>query len=122
MFDEAFEKLKTMKECLALEFTDSSAEPIFFFEHQNGLGIKKISKEMNEILLGVHKLSKDLTLGSIDLIQVDSDKYTMFSACSGEEERIHIHLFVVFSSSANVALAKIAIKEALEKTIEIAQG
>ena len=120
MFDKAFDKLQNMKECLALELTDNTGEPIFFFENKKDIGIKEISKKANAVLQGMHELSKSNTLGSITSIQVSSDEYTMFSSCSGEEERIHIHLFVLFSANANIALSKIAIEESIKEALSIA--
>lgn len=120
MFDDAFEKLQNMKECLALELTDNTGEPLFFFENKKDIGIKEISKSVNTVLQGMHEVSKTNNLGSIDSIQVNSDEYTLFSACSGSEERIHIHLFVIFSTNANIALAKLAIDEAIKESLAIA--
>jgi len=120
MFDKAFDKLKNMKECLALELTDNTGEPIFFFENKKDIGIKEISKKSNSIFQDMHALSKTHKLGSINSIQVNSDKYTMFSTCSGDEERVHIHLFALFSTNANVALSMLAIDEAIKESLRIA--
>jgi len=119
MFDKAFEKLRTMKECLALELTDNTGEPIFFFENKKELGIKEISKKTNIVLQGVHELSNDYNLGSVQIIQINTDEYTIFSVCSGEKERVHIHLFIVFSTNVNIALANIAINEAVAEVLSI---
>ena len=108
MFDKAFEKLNNMSECLALELTDNTGEPLFYFEKKKDFGIKDISKNMNVILQGVHEVGNTNALGSVDYIHVNTSEYSMFSVCSGEMERIHIHLFVVFSLNSNIALAKIA--------------
>ncbi|PHR57502.1 MAG: hypothetical protein COA44_05520 [Arcobacter sp.] len=119
MFDEAFEKLKNMSECLALELTDNTGEPLFFFEKKKDFGIKEISKKMNFVLQGIHELSNANSLGSIESILVNSSEYSMFSICSGEKERIHIHLFVVFSLNSNIALAKLAIDESIIQALAI---
>jgi len=120
MFDVAFEKLKNMKECLALELTDNTGEPLFYFEKNKDFEIKKISKSMNAVLQGVHETSATYHLGGVKYIQVDSSEYSMFSVCSGETERIHIHLFVVFSLNSNISLAKIAMDDAIAQALVLA--
>jgi len=120
MFDEAFDKLKNMSECLALELTDNTGEPLFLFENKKDFGIKEISKNINTVFQDLHEISKTNNLGSIDSILVNSDEYSMFSVCSGDTERVHIHLFVVFSVNSNIALAKLAIDDAITKALAIA--
>jgi len=120
MFDEAFEKLHLMKECLALELTDNTGEPLFYFEKSKDFSVKEISKSMNAVLQGVHEVSNVHALGEVEYIQVDSSQYSIFSVCTGEKERIHIHLFIIFALNANIALARLAIEAALEKALEIA--
>jgi len=119
MFDKAFEKLQNMKGCLALELTDNTGEPLFFFVNKKDIKIKDISKEANSVFQGLHELSNKNSLGSIDTIQVTSNEYTLFSACSGDKERIHVHLFIVFDIDTNIALAKLSIDEAIKDALEI---
>lgn len=119
MFNEVFEKLKNMKGCLAIEFTDNTGEAIFLYEHKKDFGIREISKSSNDVLQGMHEVSNRLNLGSISSIQVDSDDLILFSFCTGEMNRIHLHLFVVFDSKSNIALSKLAINEAIKEALLI---
>ncbi len=39
--------------------------------------------------------------------------------CSGEESRVHLHMFAVFQADGNVALGKMALKKTLPKAVEM---
>jgi len=122
MFDEALEDLKKIIDCKGAVLTDNTGDPISFFENKIGIEIRALAKNINLILQGMHKASDEYALGSVQIIQVNTDHSILFSACSGEAERIHIHLFAVFDAGANQALAKIAINEVIKKALILANS
>ncbi len=119
MFDKAFENLKNMRDCKALLFSDNRGDPITFFENSVGVGIKEMSKDINGVLQALHQKSDAYNLGEVHSVQINAEDSMIFSLCSGDKERIHIHLFILFEPKTNVALAKMAMDEAMEKVMQI---
>ena len=119
MFDEAFEKLKNMRDCKALLFSDNRGDPITYFENSVGVGIKEMSKDINGVLQALHQKSDEYSLGDVHSVQINTQESIVFSLCSGDKERIHIHLFILFEPKTNVALATMAMDEAMKKVMQI---
>ena len=81
--------------------------------------LEETSATFNDIFRDSHKVSKNLKLGATEVMEIHTEKAVILMACSGEDARVHLHIFAVFSSDGNVALGKMALKKVLPKAVEM---
>lgn len=81
--------------------------------------LEETSATFNDIFRDAHSISKNLKLGATEIMEVHTEKAVILMGCSGEESRVHLHIFAVFSADGNVALGKMAIKKILPKAVEM---
>lgn len=81
--------------------------------------LEETSATFNDIFRKSHKVSNDLKLGKTEIMEIHTEKSIILMACSGEDERVHIHLFAVFAKDGNSALGKMAIKKILPQAVEM---
>ena len=52
-------------------------------------------------------------------MEIHTEKSVVLMGCSGEDARVHVHIFAVFSKDGNVALGKMGLKKILPKAVEM---
>lgn len=72
----------------------------------------------NDIFRSAHKASKDLGLGVTKTMQIMTEDGIILMGCSGEEARTHIHVFVIFASDGNQALAKMELNKIIPQIVD----
>lgn len=81
--------------------------------------LEETSATFNDVFRDSHKISKNLKLGATEIMEIHTEKAVILMGCSGEESRVHLHMFAVFQSDGNVALGKMALKKTLPKAVEM---
>lgn len=72
----------------------------------------------NDIFRMSHKASKDLVLGAIKTMELLTEKDIVLMACSGEESRLHLHMFLIMDKEGNRALGKMQLDRMLPKILD----
>jgi len=83
--------------------------------------LKKLNETsiyFNESFRTLHEVTEKLGLGHAHVMDIDADKAEILMVCSGPENRIHLHAFVIFEKGSSTALAKIELRNVLEKAVE----
>jgi predicted regulator of Ras-like GTPase activity (Roadblock/LC7/MglB family) len=69
----------------------------------------------NEDFRSIHEITDKLGLGHTKNMQIDADNAIIVMVCSGVDARVHLHAFVIMTRDGSVALAKMALKNLVEK-------
>jgi len=81
--------------------------------------LEEVSATFNDIFRDSHAVSKKLALGATQIMEIHTEKAVILMGCSGEESRVHLHMFAVFKSDGNVALGKLSMRRILPKAVEM---
>jgi len=81
--------------------------------------LEETSATFNDVFRDSHKISNNLKLGATEIMEIHTEKAVILMGCSGEDARVHLHMFAVFSKDGNVALGKMALKKILPKAVEM---
>ena len=81
--------------------------------------LEEVSATFNDVFRDAHKISSSLNLGAAEIMEIHTEKTVILMACSGEDARIHLHVFAIFAKDGNTALGKIAIRKVLTKAVEM---
>ncbi len=76
--------------------------------------IKKLdetSMRFNEDFRNLHDVTSKLSLGILHDMQLSMDKADIVMTCSGADQRVHLHAFVILEKGASTSLAKMALTE-----------
>jgi len=80
--------------------------------------LNETSVYFNESFRTLHDVSNKLGLGAAHVMSVEADRAEILMMCSGAENRVHLHAFVIMEKDSSLALAKIELKNILEKAVE----
>ena len=80
--------------------------------------LEEVSATFNDIFRDSHAVSNKLKLGATKIMEIHTEKSTVLMGCSGEESRVHLHIFAIFAKDGNVALGKMALNKILPKAVE----
>ena len=80
--------------------------------------LEETSSTFNDVFRDAHKISKNLELGKTEIMEIHTEKGKILMGCSGEDARVHLHIFAIFASDGNVALGKMALNKILPKAVE----
>ena len=72
----------------------------------------------NDIFVTGHKTVGKLTLGMMKNMQFMTSEGIILMECSGAEERVHIHMFVILGADGNHALTRMQMAKAIPKAVE----
>jgi len=72
----------------------------------------------NDIFTTGHKTVDRLSLGVTRNMQFMTSDGIIMMECSGEDERIHIHMFVILGAEGNHALARMQMAKAIPRAIK----
>ncbi len=71
----------------------------------------------NDIFSTGHKTVNKLSLGMMKTMQFMTSEGVILMECSGSDERIHIHMFVILGSDGNHALARMQMAKVIPKAV-----
>lgn len=77
---------------------------------------------LNDIFRSAHSATKGLSLGMTHTMQIQAENAMVLMQCSGESERMHVHLFCVFAKDGNQALAKMTMNKILPEIVSELAG
>ncbi len=80
--------------------------------------LEETSSTFNDVFRDAHKISRNLQLGSTQLMEIHTEKGKIVMGCSGEDARVHLHIFAIFAADGNIALGKMALNKILPKAVE----
>ena len=80
--------------------------------------LEEVSATFNDVFRDAHKISKSLQLGATEIMELRTEKAIILMACSGEDARVHLHIFAIFSKDGNVALGKMALDKVVRTSVE----
>lgn len=72
----------------------------------------------NDIFRMSHKASKDLLIGTTKTMEILTEKNIVLMACSGEESRLHIHMFLIMDKEGNHTLGRMQMDRMLPKILD----
>lgn len=81
-----------------------------------------VAATLNDIFRFAHTATKDLGLGTTSLMTINAQNSSVLMECSGENERMHLHLTAIFSQDGNQALAKMTMKKILPQIVNELAG
>jgi len=81
--------------------------------------LEEVSATFNDVFRDAHKISTSLKLGATEIMEIHTEKAVVLLGCSGEDARVHLHIFAIFQKDGNVALGKMALKKILPKAVEM---
>jgi len=118
MIDESiFSELSKINGYLGAVLSDYTGEVLV----SDTAKLKKLNETsvyFNESFRTLHDVTKKLGLGHAHVMDVDADKAEILMMCSGVENRVHLHAFVIMEKGSSTALAKIELKNILDKAVE----
>ncbi len=79
--------------------------------------LEEVSATFNDIFRDAHKIATNLKLGSAEIMEIHTEKANVLMGCSGEDARVHIHIFAIFAKDGNVALGKMALQKVLPEAV-----
>jgi len=71
----------------------------------------------NDIFSTGHKTVHKLSLGMMKTMQFMTSDGVVLMECSGADERIHLHLFVILGAEGNHALARMQMTKIIPKAV-----
>ena len=81
--------------------------------------LEEVSATFNDVFRDAHKISTTLQLGATQIMEIHTEKAVILMGCSGEDARVHLHVFAIFAKDGNVALGKMVLKKVLTKAVEM---
>ena len=120
MIDESIlEDIMKIKGYRASAISTNSGELIISDTQKLKTDLSEVSATFNDIFVDAHTVSKQMGLGSAELMEIHTQGAVALMLCSGEEARVHLHMFAIFTLDGNITLAKMAIKKILPQAVEL---
>jgi len=119
MLEERLNELKSLNGYKASAIVDYTGDVLAY----DAIGVKAedlaySAATFNDIFRMSHKASKDLVLGATQTMEILTQNDIVLMACSGEESRLHLHMFVILDREGNHALAKMTMNKVLPKVLD----
>ena len=115
--ESIFDDIKQINGYLGVGISQYTGELLLFDKANSKINLEETSIIFNDVFRDTHALSKKLSLGHTEIMEISTEKSKILMACSGENSPIHIHLFAIFKKDGNVALAKIILPKIINKAI-----
>jgi predicted regulator of Ras-like GTPase activity (Roadblock/LC7/MglB family) len=119
MDESILEDLAAVKGYLGSAISNYTGECLICDADKLTGNLEEVSATFNDIFRDSHAVSKRLSLGSTQIMEIHTEKAVILMGCSGEDSRVHLHMFAVFKSDGNVALGKMTLKRILPKAVEM---
>ncbi len=118
MDETIMERLQSIKGYLGGAINNYTGECLVCDAQRLSGNLEEVSSTFNDIFRDAHKVSQNLKLGATKIMEIHTEKGKILMGCSGEDARVHLHIFAIFSDDGNVALGKIALGKILPEAVE----
>ncbi len=112
---EIFSDLSKVTGYMGAVLSDYTGEILVEDQGQISKGLQELSMQFNESFRDIHDVAVKANIGSTHAMEVTADNATIIMACSGTEERIHLHAFVVLAKGASTGLAKMTLQSMIKE-------
>ena len=119
MIDESIlENLMSVKGYRASGITTVSGELIISDTQKLKTDFSEVAATFNDIFKDSHAVSSAMGLGKAQLMELQTENAVVLMLCSGEDARIHLHGFAIFTKDGNITLAKMALKKMMPLAVD----
>jgi predicted regulator of Ras-like GTPase activity (Roadblock/LC7/MglB family) len=115
--ESIFDDIKQINGYLGVGISQYTGELLLFDKKNSEINLEETSIIFNDVFRSSHTLSKKLSLGKTEIMEITTDNAKILMACSGETASIHLHVFAIFKNDGNVALAKMILPRILSKSV-----
>ena len=115
--ESIFDDIKQINGYLGIGISQYTGELLLFDKENDKINLEETSIIFNDLFRSSHSLSKKLSLGRTEVMEIATEKAKILMACSGENASVHIHVFAIFKNDGNVALAKMILPKILNKSV-----
>jgi len=112
-----FEDLSKVDGYLGAVVSDFTGE-VLISDNRKVKNLDRTSMSFNEIFRNIHDLTKNMELGHAKVLQIESERASIVMLCNGVDGRVHLHAFAIVAKGGAIALAKLALKNILNKTVK----
>ncbi len=118
MLENLLDDIKTIGGYKAAAVLDSTGE-VLVSDSSNLKGDLNMAVAVfNDIFSTGHKTVNKLSLGMMKTKQFMTSDGVILMECSGADERIHIHMFVILGENGNHALTRMQMAKAIPKAVD----
>ena len=118
MDETIMESLQSIKGYLGGAINNYTGECLICDAQRLSGNLEETSATFNDVFRDAHKISKNLKLGATQIMEINTEKGKIIMGCSGEDSRVHLHIFAIFAADGNVALGKMALGKILPKAVD----
>jgi len=117
MLDTILDDIKSIGGYKAAAILDSTGE-VLVSDASNLKGDLDMAVAVfNDIFITGHKTVAKLSLGFVKNMQFMTTDGIILMECSGADERIHIHMFVILGAEGNHALTRMQMKKVIPRAV-----
>ena len=115
--ESIFDDIKQINGYLGVGISQYTGELLLFDKANDNINLEETSVIFNDVFRSSHALSKKLSLGKTNIMEITTESSKILMACSGEDSSVHLHLFAIFKNDGNVALAKMILPKILNSAV-----
>ena len=115
--ESIFDDIKQINGYLGVGISQYTGELLLLDKANESINLEETSVIFNDVFRSSHSLSKKLSLGKTQIMEITTDSAKILMACSGEDSSVHLHVFAIFKNDGNVALAKMILPRILNKSV-----
>ena len=115
--ESIFDDIKEINGYIGIGISQYTGELLLFDKENEKINLEETSVIFNDLFRSSHSLSKKLSLGRTEVMEITTEKAKILMACSGENVSVHLHVFAIFKNDGNVALAKMVLPKILNKSV-----
>jgi len=115
--ESIFNDIKQINGYLGVGISQYTGELLLLDKANDNINLEETSVIFNDVFRSSHSLSKKLSLGKTQIMEITTDNAKILMACSGENSSVHLHVFAIFKNDGNVALAKMILPRILNKSV-----
>ncbi len=115
--ESIFDDIKQINGYLGVGISQYTGDLLLFDKANDKINLEETSVIFNDVFRSSHSLSKKLSLGKTEIMEITTEHAKILMACSGEDTTVHLHVFAIFKNDGNVALAKMILPRILNKSV-----
>ena len=105
-----FDEIKKVNGYLGAVLSDYTGD-VLISDTDNIKKLDETSMRFNEDFRNLHDVTSKLSLGILNDMQLSMEKANIIMTCSGADQRVHLHAFVILEKGASASLAKMALTD-----------
>ena len=109
-----FDELSKVNGYMGAVLSDFTGE-ILVSDASKVKSLDETSMRFNEDFRNIHEMTDKLGLGHTRTMEIDAENATIVMVCSGVDARVHLHAFVIMTKDGSVGLAKMALRNLVNK-------